>query len=821
MQLVCCSDYHSDRPLRTPKQHCSTTQKQQVLPAGAFPALQTLVISQNLLSGSLPSTLPAQLQILDASDNQLSGSLPAGWATPASAPRLQQLYLFGNRLSGTLPPTWPSQLQLLQINGNSFAGTLPGELGQLQQLQAMALGNNAFTGQLPAAWAAPGAFPRLLYLDCNRLNITGPLPSDWGSPTAYPALENLFLFGTSVSGTLPNSWASAAGAFPHLKELQLSATLVSGSIPASWSSASGFPWLQALHTATTQLSNPIPAFHNRNLSVIEMDNSHFSANLSAFWNSTSPLIAASLSGNDITGFLPDQPTTLDQLTFLNLDRNPLQGTVPLSWLHSGEILSHITFLNVGSMWRKSLALNSWRQTLCLEKDLYNADVTGQQLLQIPELVSGLSTHELDPNHANFTDWTSWVQNNSDVTADVVLQLLQLHHNQLASVQVLCANSSSLKAVIALWLTFVACCVIIVAGYLLLRHKSGSQVVWSAKVQQSAFFVKASVLADSMYKALYGFGGLSFYYYDLITSIMVLVHVWGMWPAAVLLTILLVHFATTGGIVSFQALARLPYFSSNRLCSTWVCLFLAVVLSPFVIPVVLLLDTIAFVHEIKMCLELVFKVQTWTCLQGVHKCARRFQGGFQALGGAGLDLIDLNNYERMHNTVAALLQSFPTVLLNSVLFSLGNKPSHGIFLSTDLFVAAIIASYLAMLKCLVVVLWHAQKEKINPITYTISLLAGNTLEGQTTMAGEARQPSQRGKVQEIQMLTPQYSGASLLPMGRIDSLARQSDEYGQPHLIPQHSKSALLPLDNVGSLARQSEEYSWPRMKSFPSTSSIV
>lgn len=776
-----------------------------MLPAGAFPALQTLVISQNLLSGSLPSTLPAQLQVLDASDNQLSGFLPTGWASPNSAPGLQQLYLFRNRLSGVLPSTWASQLQLLQINGNSFTGTLPGELGQLQQLQAMALGNNPFTGQLPAAWAAPGAFPRLLYLDCNRLNITGSLPSSWGSPTAFPALENLFLYGTTVSGTLPDSWAEAAGAFPHLKELQLSATLVSGSIPASWSSASGFPWLQALHTAGTQLTGPIPAFRNTNLSAIEMDNAHFSADLSAFWNSTSPLIAASLSGNDITGFLPDQPMTLDQLTFLNLDRNPLQGTVPLSWLHSGEFLSHITFLNVGSMWGRSLALNSWRQTLCLEKDLYNADVTGQQLLQIPELVGGLSTHELDPNNANFTDWIQWVQNNSHVAADVVLQLLQLYQNQLASVQVLCANSSSLKAVIALWLTFIACCVIIVGAYLLLRHKSGSQIGWSAKMQPSAVFVRASILVHTVYKAFYGLGGLSFYYYDLITSIMVLVQVWGTWPAAVLLTILLVHFAATGGIVSFQAFTRMPHLSSNRLCSTWIRLFLAVVLSPFVIPVVLLLDTIAFIHEIKVCLELGFKAQTWTCLQGVYNCAYKVQGGIQALGGAGLGWIDLNNYERMHNTVAALLQSFPTVLFNSVLFSLGNKPSHGIFLSTGLFVAAIIASYLAMLKCVVVVLWHAQKETINPVTYGISLIAGSTLEGETTMPGEARQ-SQRAKVQEVQMSTPQYSGALLLPMGRTDSRVHQSEQ-----LTPQHSRSALLLPTNVDSLARQSEEYSWPRL----------
>lgn len=780
-----------------------------MLPAGAFPALQTLVISQNLLTGSLPSTLPSRLQVLAASDNQLSGSIPIGWASPTSAPGLQQLYLYNNHLTGTLPPTWPSQLQLLQINGNYFTGALPGELGQLQQLQAMALGNNALTGPLPASWAAPGAFPRLLYLDCNRLNITRALPDAWGSPTAFPTLENLFLYGTNISGALPDSWAEAPGAFPHLKELQLSATLVSGSIPSSWTSAGGFPWLQALHAASTQLSGPIPAFHNTNLSVIEMDNSHFSADLSPFWNSTAPLLAASLSGNAISGSLPDHPTTLSQLTFLNLAGNPLQGTVPLSWLHSGEFLSHITFLNVGSTWGRSLSLNSWRQTLCLKKDLYNADVTGQQLKQIPGLVGSLAMHELDPNTANFTDWTTWVQNNADVTAGVVLQLLQLYPNQLASVHVLCANSSSLKAVIALWVTFVACCVIIVGAHLLLRHRSGSQPVWSARMRQSACFVRVSMLVQAMYKALYGLGGLSFYYYDLTTSIMVLVEVCGVWPAAVLLTILLVHFAATSGIVTFQALARTTYFSSNSGCSCWIRLLLAVCLSPFVIPIVLLLDTVAFVHEIIECLELFLNVHNWRCLQSIYSCAYKLQGGLQTLVGINLGWVDLKSYERMHNTVAAVLQSFPTVLLNSVLFSLGNKPSHGVFLSTGLFVSAIIASYLAMLKCLVVVLWHAQKERINPAAYAVSLLAGNTLGGKATMPGEARQ-SPEVRVQEVQMMTPQYSKASLPPPERTDISIRQSDEYSRLHLTTQNSSSALLPLHSIDSLVRQSEEYNGPK-----------
>lgn len=791
LALVTLSHSRTDQPNSKP----FDPERVPLLPAGAFPQLSMLILSQNQLTGSLPSTLPTHIQVLDTSHNQLTSSIPAGWATPNSTPELQQLYLFNNQLSGSLPSIWPSHLQLLQVNSNSFVGKLPDALGTLQRLQAVALGNNAFTGDLPAAWGATDAFPQLLYLDCNRLGISGDLPSAWGSPTAFQRLENMFLFGTNVSGFLPDSWA-AGGAFPRLKELQLSSTFLHGSIPASWTSANAFPWLQALHTANTNLSGFVPAFHNRNLSVVEMDDSLFSGDLSTFWNSTAPLIAASLSGNSISGYLPDHPATLDQLTFLNLDRNLLQGTVPLSWLHSGEFLSHITFLNVGKVWRKSVTLNSWRQTLCLEMDLYDADVTGQQLLQIPELVGGLSTHELDPNHATFTDWTSWVQNNSNVTADIVLQLLQLYRNQLASVQVLCANPNSPKLMLALWLTFVGCCVVIVSAYMLLRHRPVLKPSFSARLPQSALLVRVSKLAHIMLKTVYALGGLVFYYYDLVTSITVLVQVWGTWPAAVLLTILLVHFAAAGAVVSFQTLTRMPYLSGNSFCSKWVVFLLAIMLSPFVIPLVLLLDTLAFVHDMMVCLEMVVKLETWHCLQGMYSCAHKFHDRFNSFGTVSLGWVDLENYERMHNTVAALAQSFPTVVLNSVLFSLGNKPSHGIFLSTGLFLAAIIASYLAILKCLVVVLWQAQKHDINPLSYALHLLAGNMLggEGPTSAAGV--------KVQEVQMLTPQPSGAVLLPLGHTDSLA------------PAYSGVTLLPVGSGDSLIRQSEEYSWPRSRKY-------
>ena len=63
------------------------------------------------------------------------------------------------------------------------------------------------------------------------------------------------------------------------------------------------------------------------------------------------------------------------------------------------------------------------------------------------------------------------------------------------------------------------------------------------------------MADVSYKTCSGLGGLAFYYYDLISSIVVLAQIWGSWPAGILIAILFVHFAITGAIVAFHAVHK--------------------------------------------------------------------------------------------------------------------------------------------------------------------------------------------------------------------------------------------------------------------------
>ena len=195
-----------------------------------------------------------------------------------------------------------------------------------------------------------------------------------------------------------------------------------------------------------------------------------------------------------------------------------------------------------------------------------------------------------------------------------------------------------------------------------------------------------------FRACSGLGGLAFYYYDLITSIVVLVQVWALWPGDVLIAIFLFHFATAASIVGFHALRKIAavkyQLETSRL---YVCACIATVsitCSPLFIPFVLLLDTAAFARQVAVCFEHLPRTK-W--MKPVHVVAFKLQRHMQAHDFLKLSHVDLEAYESMHNLIAGVLQSLPTVILNSILYASGNKPSHGIFLSDTLFLAAIVAS----------------------------------------------------------------------------------------------------------------------------------
>ena len=390
-------------------------------------------------------------------------------------------------------------------------------------------------------------FTELAFLVCENTSVTGSLPVGWGSPTAFQSLEFIYLDGTNLTGILPDSWA-AAGAFPRLRVLGLWGTALSGTFPRSWASQTAFPQLQVLDLSYNRLQGSLPAFKNTGLGVLNMHNNNLSADLNAFWNSTAPLVAVSLASNVLSGTLPDTSLGLAQLAFLDVSSNRVAGTVPSSWLLPKSFLSHVAYFNLGNVWANSAQQMEWRQNLCLKPDLYNPDVLAKQVQTLPGL-QGSSKKVSDAQFAALTnDSTSGylqVQTSNSLSIQWLAAKLQgldnpytaqlVTYNQLTSVRDICANKSSYKVVLIVWILFVACCVAMVSVYVIakccLKRQQpltpGLMSRLSSLMSQSLHRWKA---VAAVYPALKGLLGLAFYYYDLVTSIIVLVQLWDKWPA---------------------------------------------------------------------------------------------------------------------------------------------------------------------------------------------------------------------------------------------------------------------------------------------------
>ena len=247
----------------------------------------------------------------------------------------------------------------------------------------MTLSTNSFSGELPAAWGSPGAFKQLSYLEFSSTGVTGALPAEWGSPHGFQKLQILYCEDSvQLGGTLPESWADP-GAFPNLREMVISNTSVSGTIPANWGFPRYFPYLQLLNLGSSNLKGNIPAFNNAALAGLDLNDCKLNGSLGMFWSSSAPLQAVSLSSNHISGSLPDVQGALSELTLLDLSDNQMTGIVALSWLQEGNLVSHVSVLDVGDIWPRSVDLTGWRQQLCLQMDLYDLDVTGQQAKLLP------------------------------------------------------------------------------------------------------------------------------------------------------------------------------------------------------------------------------------------------------------------------------------------------------------------------------------------------------------------------------------------------------------------------------------------------------
>lgn len=172
---------------------------------GTSPRLVKLDLSTNKLGGAIPSTFftSTTLTNLNISGNKLSGSIPLEGSHASELlvqppyPALESLDLSENTLTGNLSSAIGNlgRLQVLNLAKNQLSGVLPTELGELGSLEFFDVSNNNFSGRIPENLSS-----NLRVFDVSNNDLSGAIPDNLSNFN-----ESSFLPGNS-NLTIPSNW---------------------------------------------------------------------------------------------------------------------------------------------------------------------------------------------------------------------------------------------------------------------------------------------------------------------------------------------------------------------------------------------------------------------------------------------------------------------------------------------------------------------------------------------------------------------------------------------------------------------------------------
>ncbi|GLT71336.1 hypothetical protein SLA2020_433650 [Shorea laevis] len=275
-------------------------------------------LSQNKLEGPLP-LFPANTSSLSLFNNGFSGNISSLCSVTGNT--FQLLDISFNQLSGELPhcmASW-SNLKILNLGHNHLFGKIPRSIGSLNMLETLVLRNNSFSGEIP--WSLGGCI-HLQFVDLSHNNFSGLVP-DWiGGRLGN--LTYLLLRSNNFYGDIPLQLCQLT----KIIVLDFSNNTLCGNIP----------WCIHNMTALTKKENLVG--DHMFLAAITRDDLrlfyHYVDNAFIVWKGTEYEFAKNLrnlrlidlSGNNLTGEIPQQICSLFELVQLNLSRNQLTGGIP-------------------------------------------------------------------------------------------------------------------------------------------------------------------------------------------------------------------------------------------------------------------------------------------------------------------------------------------------------------------------------------------------------------------------------------------------------------------------------------------------------------
>ncbi|XP_038977847.1 receptor-like protein EIX2 [Phoenix dactylifera] len=288
----------------------------------SIPNLQHLSLSTNNLSGKIPLSLcRPEFWVFDLSKNHLLGELPDCWNQSSG---ITVMDFSSNNLSGSIPPSICSLqgFESLHLSNNNLSGELPLSLKSCVSLGTLDLGHNGFIGTIPTWIGESLLFLSILRLRSNKL--VGNIPPNL---SRLSVLQILDLANNNLSGTIPSSFEN----FTTMKVLQ-----------GTYGDISDYLYYnENLQVTMKGRDNEFSRFL---FLVIAMDLSgnNLSGKIPEELANLLGLVSLNLSGNHLTGEITEKIGALRQLQSLDLSRNNLYGGIPSSMI----ALSFLSYLNL-------------------------------------------------------------------------------------------------------------------------------------------------------------------------------------------------------------------------------------------------------------------------------------------------------------------------------------------------------------------------------------------------------------------------------------------------------------------------------------------
>ncbi|KAI3669154.1 hypothetical protein L6452_40380 [Arctium lappa] len=285
-------------------------------------------LSSDFRSVSSNLMILPNLEALMAKNCNITGSF--SWSSRSQCSRaLTSIDLAENRISGSFSDastftTACPKLNSLNLSRNSidFNGDLK-PLGLGFSLQVIDLSYNRISGSKPnvVQWILSNGCRELQHLSVKGNKVAGDLPE-----FDCPSLEYLDLSANNFSSGFP-SFRDCSG----LQYLDLSSNKFSGDISGP---LYGCNRLSFLNLTQNQFAGEIPSFPiNGNLQFLYLSTNHFQGGIpSHLLNLCSTLVELNVSGNNLSGNVPDGLQSCSSLHLLDISRNNFSGELPIETL---------------------------------------------------------------------------------------------------------------------------------------------------------------------------------------------------------------------------------------------------------------------------------------------------------------------------------------------------------------------------------------------------------------------------------------------------------------------------------------------------------